>query len=80
MDLYEGHWEGTPLRDDEFVISTDEKTSIQARWRTHSPLPTARQKAMRFEHEYERKGAWAYLAAWDVHRAKCCRPCKTAGF
>ena len=22
------------------------------------------------EHEYTRGGAWAYLAAWDVHRAK----------
>ena len=26
LDLYEGHWNGIPLRDDEFVISTDEKT------------------------------------------------------
>lgn len=25
---------------------------------------------MRLEHEYERKGAWAYLAALDVHRMK----------
>ena len=25
---------------------------------------------MRIEHEYVRKGAWAYLAAWDVRRAK----------
>jgi hypothetical protein len=25
---------------------------------------------MRVEHEYERCGAWAYLAAWDVHRAR----------
>jgi hypothetical protein len=25
---------------------------------------------MRVEHEYERGGAVAYLAAWDVHRAK----------
>lgn len=25
---------------------------------------------MRLEHEYERGGAWTYLAAWDVHRAK----------
>ena len=23
LDLYEGHWQGTPLRDDEFIISTD---------------------------------------------------------
>ena len=25
---------------------------------------------MRVEHEYVRKGAWAYLAAWDVHQAR----------
>ena len=25
---------------------------------------------MRVEHEYQRRGAWAYLAAWDVRRAK----------
>ena len=70
LDLYEGHWNGIPLRDDEFVISTDEKTSIQARQRTHGSLPTAPRQAMRTEHEYLRRGAWAYLAAWDVRRAK----------
>ena len=51
LDLYEGHWNGIPLRDDEFVISTDEKT-IQARQRTHGSLPTAPRQAMRIEHEY----------------------------
>jgi hypothetical protein len=25
---------------------------------------------MRVEHEYQRTGAWAYFAAWDVRRAK----------
>ena len=25
---------------------------------------------MRIEHEYKRKGAWTYLAAWDTRRAK----------
>ena len=56
LDLYEGHWNGIPLRDDEFVISTDEKTSIQARQRTHGSLPTAPRRAMRIEHEYARRG------------------------
>jgi len=32
---------------------------------------------MKVEHEYERKGAWAYLAAWDVHRAKLFGRCET---
>src|SRR5580692_7735664 len=31
LDLYARQWEGKPLEDDEFVISADEKTSIQAR-------------------------------------------------
>ena len=31
---------------------------------------------MHVEHEYERGGAWAYLAAWDVHRAKVFGRCE----
>ena len=31
---------------------------------------------MQVEHEYERRGAWAYLAAWDVHRAKVFGRCE----
>jgi hypothetical protein len=31
---------------------------------------------MLVEHEYERKGAWAYLAAWDVRRAKIFGRCE----
>jgi hypothetical protein len=27
-------------------------------------------RSTRVEHEYFREGAWTYLAAWDVHRAK----------
>ena len=33
-------------------------------------LPPAPALPARIEHEYERKGAWVYLAAWDVRRAK----------
>lgn len=76
LDLYEGYWEGSPLRDNDFVISTDEKTSVQARRRIHSSLPPAPHKPMRIEHEYERLGAWAYLAAWDVRRAKIFGRCE----
>ena len=39
LDLYERRWQGKSLREDEFVISTDEKTSIQARLRIHPSLP-----------------------------------------
>jgi hypothetical protein len=31
---------------------------------------------MKVEHEYQRKGAWAYLAAWDVRRAKVFGRCE----
>ena len=41
LDLYERIWEGKKLGLTEFVISGDEKTSIQARQRKHSPLPPA---------------------------------------
>jgi transposase len=68
LDLYQRRFHGRRLRPDEFVLSADEKTSIQARCRCHPTLPAAARRAMRVEHEYERKGALAYFAAWDVHR------------
>ena len=76
LDLYEGVFEGEPLKDDEFVLSTDEKTSIQARARRHPTLPPTPGDAMRIEHEYRRRGAWAYIAALDVRRAKLFGRCE----
>jgi len=76
LDLYEGVWQDQPLREDEFVLSADEKTSIQARARIHAPQPTRSHSPMKVEHEYERRGAWAYLAAWDVRRAKVFGRCE----
>jgi hypothetical protein len=77
LDLYERSWEGKPLKSDEFVISADEKTSIQARQRKHSTLPSAPKRPMRVEHEYGCCGAWAYIAALDVHRARVFGRCET---
>jgi hypothetical protein len=76
LDLYEGHWEGVSLTAEEYVITADEKTSIQARVRLHASEPIAPGKPMRLEHEYERGGSLAYLAAWDVHRAKLFGRCE----
>jgi hypothetical protein len=76
VDLYARTWEGRELREDDFVISADEKTSIQARLRTHPSLPVVAGQPMRVEHEYERGGARAYLAALDVHRAKVFGRCE----
>jgi len=78
LDLYARCWQAKALREDEFVISTDEKTSIQARIRIHPSLPTRPGQTMRVEHEYARGGAWAYLAALDVHRAKVFGRCEAA--
>ena len=68
LDLYAGQWCGKPLENEDFIISADEKTSIQARHRIHSPLPTGPGRPHRVESEYKRCGALQYLAAWDVRR------------
>ena len=77
LDLYHGVWQGKPLGGDDYVICTDEKTSIQAR-RRRAPTTSPRSgQPGRVEHEYERRGALAYLVAWDVQRAKLfglCQP------
>ena len=41
LDLYERIWDGRPLQDDEFVISADEKSQLQALRRRHVDLPPA---------------------------------------
>jgi hypothetical protein len=76
LDLYERVWEGAELGADDYVISADEKTSIQARRRKQPTLPSAPNRPTRVEHEYFREGAWTYLAAWDVHRAKVFGRCE----
>ncbi len=75
LDLYERRWESRPLGPTEYVLSADEKTSIQARRRCHPTQPPGPGTPMRVEHEYDRGGAWAYHAAWDVHRAKVFGAC-----
>jgi hypothetical protein len=76
LDLYHRQWKGKPLKDDEFVISADEKTSVQARRRLHPTLAPKPGRPMKVEHEYERLGAWAYMAAMDVHGPKLFGRCE----
>jgi hypothetical protein len=76
LDLYEGVWEGVPLGAADFVVCADEKTSVQARQRRHASLPPISNRPQYVEHEYQRKGAWAYLAAWDVRQAKVFGRCE----
>lgn len=70
LDLYQGRYEGKPLRPGDRILSVDAKPSIQARGRCHPTLPAAPGRPARVEHEYVRNGALALLAAFDVHTGK----------
>jgi len=76
LDLYARTWDGKPLTDNEYVISADEKTSIQARCRCHPTLPPGLARMMRVNHDYHRGGALAYLAAYDVGHARVFGRCE----
>ena len=76
LDLYQCEWAGQPLGGDEYVISADEKPGVQARMRIHLPLPVGPRRAARIESEYRRHGTLAYLAAYDVHRARVFGRCE----
>jgi hypothetical protein len=56
QDLYARTFEGNPLSDDEHVVSSDEKTSIQAR--CHPTLAPGQARAMRVNHEYAAAARW----------------------
>ena len=76
LDLYHGEWEGQNLGAGDYVLSADEKTSVQARSRIHPTAAPGSGRLMRVEHTYARAGALAYLAAWDVRRAKLFGRCE----
>jgi hypothetical protein len=76
LDLYEGHWQGERVDPFDRIISSDEKTSIQARIRCHTALGPAPGRRRRVEAEYERGGALQYLAAWDVQQGSVMGLCE----
>jgi hypothetical protein len=76
LDLYQRRWQDKALGPRDYVLCADEKTSIQARRREHPSLPPAPGRPIYVEHEYVRTGACAYIAAWDVHRAKLFGRCE----
>lgn len=67
LDLYERLWEGEPLGPDDYVISADEKSQLQALERRHPDLGCAPGRTRRVEFEYQRHGTLAYMGAYDVH-------------
>jgi transposase len=70
--LYQGYYQGTRLVPGDRIISVDAKPSIQARSRCHPTSPARPGQPMRAEHEYERQGALALLAALDVRTGQVC--------
>ncbi|OAV77134.1 transposase [Dietzia sp. 111N12-1] len=70
LDLYARTWQGVALGDDEYVISADEKSQLQALRRRHPDQPAGPRRCRRVEFEYIRGGTVAYFAAYDVHHAR----------
>ncbi|WP_229662323.1 IS630 family transposase [Agromyces bauzanensis] len=75
LDFYARIWDGEPLGEDDYVISADEKSQLQALHRRHPGLPPGLGRARRVEFEYRRGGTLAYLAAYDVHHARVIGRC-----
>jgi transposase len=70
LDLYARRWDGVPLGPDDYVISADEKSQLQALARRHRGLRTGPGRKRRVEFEYKRGGTLAYMGAYDVHAAR----------
>jgi len=70
LDLYARTWQGTVLGPDDYVISADEKSQLQALHRRHPGRPPGPGHTRQVEFEYVRGGTLAYFAAYDVHHAR----------
>jgi transposase len=70
LDLYARIWDGRKLGPNDYVISADEKSQLQALSRCHPSLTGGPGRATRVEFEYERHGTLAYFGAYDVHHAR----------
>jgi hypothetical protein len=80
LDLYARTFDGKRLRPDEYVISADEKSQLQALGRERPTVAPGPGRPGLLEFEYVRAGTIAYLAAWDVHHARLFdRVAKTTG-
>jgi transposase len=70
LDLYARIWDGRRLGPNDYVISADEKSQLQALSRCHPSLAGGPGRPARVEFEYERHGTLAYFGAYDVHHAR----------
>jgi transposase len=70
LDLYARRWDGIALGGDEYVISADEKSQLQALARLHPEGPSGPGRLRKIEFEYQRGGTLAYMGAYDVHAAR----------
>jgi transposase len=70
LDLYDRAWGGAMLGPDDYVISADEKSQLQALRRRHPGQAPRPGQTRRVEFEYRRGGTLAYFAAYDVHHAR----------
>jgi len=76
LDLYQGYYQGERLDPFDRVISSDEKTSIQARVREDPTLGPGPGRCRRVAAKYKRGGALQYLAAWDVQQGRVLGRCE----
>jgi transposase len=70
LDLYARVFDGVALGPNDYVISADEKSQLQALRRCHPDLGPGPGRTRRVEFEYERGGTLAYMGAYDVHAAR----------
>ena len=62
--------DGVALGPNDYVISADEKSQLQALGRCHPDLGPGPGRTRRVEFEYKRGGTLAYMGAYDVHAAR----------
>jgi transposase len=70
LDLYARVAYGVALGPNDYVISADEKSQLQALRRCHQGRPAGPGRLAKVEFEYERGGTLAYMGAYDVHAAR----------
>ena len=70
LDLYARVFDGVSLGPDDYVISADEKSQLQALRRCHPTRSAGPGHVAQVEFEYERGGTLAYMGAYDVHHAR----------